>query len=170
MPKKVVIIASGQTEAAALPRLLRCLEPDIVVDEVRIPSSNRDLSVNVIESLIRAAWFVKAEDDRPHKFIVVVDVDKREPAEVLGPIQEDLHGRLRDVTADVQYAYAQQHLEAWYFADVENLKKYLGGREPGKINASKSGRYPESETASQECTVMIRDYRQAHRLDHGGPD
>ena len=34
------------------------------------------------------------------------------------------------------YAYAQAHLEAWYFADVDNLREYLG-RGPGDVDASK---------------------------------
>ena len=33
-------------------------------------------------------------------------------------------------------AYAQQHLEAWYFADAENLKSYLG-RALGQVDTSK---------------------------------
>ena len=28
--------------------------------------------------------------------------------------------------ADVLVAYAQQHLESWYFADSKNLREYLG--------------------------------------------
>ena len=33
-------------------------------------------------------------------------------------------------------AYAQPHLEAWYFADAENLGNYLG-RDTGQVDTSK---------------------------------
>ena len=35
----------------------------------------------------------------------------------------------------IQFAYAQWHLEAWYFADIAALRQYLG-RAPGDIDPS----------------------------------
>ncbi|MDD9988260.1 MAG: hypothetical protein OXQ31_18430 [Spirochaetaceae bacterium] len=40
------------------------------------------------------------------------------------------------IEADVLYAYAQEHLEAWYFADAENLGSYLG-RDAGQVDTSR---------------------------------
>ena len=44
--------------------------------------------------------------------------------------------RVPGIGADVLYAYAQAHLEAWYFADVANLRKRIG-RAPGNVDTSK---------------------------------
>ena len=41
-----------------------------------------------------------------------------------------------EIAATIQYAYAQYHLEAWYFADAGNLRKSIG-RSPGNVDASK---------------------------------
>lgn len=43
---------------------------------------------------------------------------------------------LTEISRIVRYAYAQWHLEAWYFADPTSLQDYLD-RDLGKINASK---------------------------------
>ena len=42
----------------------------------------------------------------------------------------------KDVLSRIQYAYAQWHLEAWYFADAANLRRYLGGRNLGSVDTS----------------------------------
>ena len=60
-----------------------------------------------------------------------------DPDEVLAPFKENLPGRLGgEIRATVLYAYAQWHLEAWYFADVANLRSYLG-QAPGDVDTSK---------------------------------
>ena len=51
-------------------------------------------------------------------------------------MRTQLPERVHDVEADVLYAYAQAHLEAWYFADADNLRQYLG-RAPGQVDTSK---------------------------------
>lgn len=135
MVKHVVVIASGETERRALPQLLKFLQPDILVDDVRTPARNKALSVQVIAGLIRAAWFEKL-DEPPKKFVVVVDVDRADPAVVLRPIQEGLPGHLAGVNADIQYAYARAHLEAWYFGDAQNLRGYVG-KDLGSVDTSK---------------------------------
>ena len=38
---------------------------------------------------------------------------------------------LRD--ADIKYACAQWHLEAWFFGDAEHLRDYLGGKALGNV-------------------------------------
>ena len=56
---------------------------------------------------------------------------------MLGELQDELPRRLRNqVGANIKYAYAQQHLEAWYFADAVNLRAYLGDA-PGNVDTSK---------------------------------
>ena len=77
------------------------------------------------QSLIRAAWY-GSFDSLPDKFVVLVDTDGKSPSEALAPFR-DLPGRLRDVAATVLLAYAQWHLEAWYFGDAGNLRDYFRG-------------------------------------------
>lgn len=56
---------------------------------------------------------------------------------MLGGLQDELPRRLgQEVTATIKYAYAQQHLEAWNFADATNLRGYLG-HAPGHVDTSR---------------------------------
>lgn len=136
MPKHVTVIASGETERRALPLLIRNLrDHGIVAEDVRIPPRNLALDVDMAEKLIKAAWYENL-DAPPDKFVVVVDVERADPADVLDPMRTQLPDRVSEVGADVLYAYAQAHLEAWYFGDVDNLRNYLG-RAPGQVNTSK---------------------------------
>ena len=59
MAKRVIVIASGETERLSLPHLLSYLkEEGIYVDDVRIPPRNRtSLMSMTVESLIKAAWY-----------------------------------------------------------------------------------------------------------------
>ena len=93
------------------------------------------LDVEMAARLIKAAWYEDREA-APDKFVVVMDVDRADPAEVLEPMRTHLPDRVRDVGANVVYAYAQAHLEAWYFADGDNLRDYLG-RALGHVDASR---------------------------------
>jgi hypothetical protein len=123
--KKVVVIASGETERRALPHLVRHLhEEGIEVVEIRIPPRGA-LNVEMAEKLIKAAWFQQLADP-PDKFVLLVDVDGKDPDEVLRPFHEKLPLRLGSgIGPLVLYAFAQWHLEAWYFADQMNLRGYL---------------------------------------------
>ena len=121
------MVASGETERRALPHLVSHLrERDVIVDEVRIPPRNKALSVPMAERLIKAAWYENASAP-PNKFVLLVDIDGALPDDVLARFTEQLPGRLDGVGAEVLYAFAQWHLEAWYFADATNLRGYLGG-------------------------------------------
>ena len=127
------MIASGETERRALPLLVRHLrDQDVVAEDVRIPPKNRALDVEMAARLIKAAWYENFGAP-PDKFVVVVDVDR---AEVLESMRTRLPARVPGIGADVLYAYAQAHLEAWYFADVENLRERIG-RAPGNVDTSK---------------------------------
>ena len=138
MGKHVVVVASGETERRSLPHLVSHLQDqDVFVDEVRIPPRNGALNVSMAERLIKAAWYESLGSSSPDKFVILMDLDKKAPYEVLGTLQEQLPGRIGDeVGAKITYAYAQQHLEAWYFADAANLRDYLG-HAPGDIDTSK---------------------------------
>ena len=87
------------------------------------------------ERLIKSAWYESLTP--PNKFVVLVDLDSAAADEVLAPFREDLPGRLgSQIGATVQYAYAQRHLEAWYFADAANLRTWIGGS-LGSVDTSK---------------------------------
>ena len=136
MAKRVVIIASGETERRALPHLARHLqEHSVAVDEVRIPPRNRALNAQMAEKLIKAAWYENLSTP-PDKFVVLMDVDRARPDDVLTPIRNQLPRRVAKIEANVLYAYAQEHLEAWYFADAGNLSKHLD-RDPGQVDTSR---------------------------------
>ncbi len=137
MDKHVVVIASGETERRALPHLVRHLrDMGISVIDVLVPPSNRALNVRMAERLIKAAWYGNSNAP-PDKFVVLVDTDGKAPDDVIGPFRQQLPGRLSDdIGAAVQFAYAQQHLEAWYFGDEANLRNYLGGA-LGSVDPSK---------------------------------
>ena len=138
MEKKVIVVASGETERRSLPHLTaRLAEEGIHVTEVRIPPRHRGLTISVAVQLIDAAWFEYQYTDPPDKFVILLDVDGKDSAEVLRPWRRDLRHRLNPrVAAYVQFAYAQWHLEAWFFADARNLRNYLG-RDLGNVDASK---------------------------------
>ena len=131
MSKKIIILASGETERRALPHLLAHLrDRGVSVEEIRIPPRNGVLSIRTAEKLIKAAWYERLGVCSPDKFVVLLDVDGKPPERVLEPFRalpERLGGKIR---AAVRCAYAQWHLEAWYFADAANLRGYLG-RAPG---------------------------------------
>ena len=89
------------------------------------------------ERLIKAAWYANAAAP-PDKFVVLLDTDWKTPDKVTGPFRDRLPERLsEDITPPVLVAYAQQHLEAWYFADAANLRSWLGGRALGSVNESR---------------------------------
>ena len=139
--KRVVVLASGETERRALPHLVRHLaDQGVVVDSIRIPPRHRRLDVFMAERLIKTVWYEDA-NARPRKFVVLVDADYSAPNEVLAPIQAELPDRVGDIAteAHIQVAYAQQHLEAWYFADSQNLREFIG-RDVGNVDASRPDR------------------------------
>ena len=134
MSKNVVVIASGETERRALPHLLDHLhERDI---RVRIPPRNRALNVRTAFSLIQASLYDYG-DRQPDKFVILVDTDGKDPDAVLESFKTQLPVLLGNhFEPSVLCAYAQWHLEAWYFADAASLRGYLGGRDLGSVDAS----------------------------------
>lgn len=136
MSKRVVVIASGETERRSLPLLTGHLaEHGIVVEDVRIPPRRGAINTAIAEKLVRSVWFEREDDARPDKFVVLLDTDGASPNEVIRPIREQLPNRLLDIGASIQFAFAQRHLEAWYFADAQGLRRYLG-RDLGSVDSS----------------------------------
>lgn len=127
MSRRVVVIASGETERRALPHLVKHLTAEgVEVQDVRIPPRHQAINVANTEKIIRSVWFERIETERPDKFVVLLDTDASRPNDVLEPIRAALPARLHGIGANVQFAYAQRHLEAWYFADAAGLQRYLG--------------------------------------------
>lgn len=137
MSRRVVVIASGETERLALPLLVKHLTEDgVEVQDVRVPPRHQAINVTNAEKIIRSVWFERAEGERPSKFVVLLDTDRSLPEDILGPIRDGLCPRLGNIDASVRFACAQQHLEAWYFADPEGLRDCLG-RDLGKVDPSR---------------------------------
>lgn len=127
MSKRVVVVASGETERRALPSLVGHLRANgIVMDDVRVPPRHARLDVQMAERLVKAAWF-EDPTSKPDKFVVLVDVDTADPEDVLRPFETQLPQRLANVHATILYAIAQRHLEAWFFGDAAGLRGWLGG-------------------------------------------
>ena len=136
MAKRVVVIASGETERRAIPHLVHHLRNSgVELASVAIPANNRVLNADMVAKLIASEWFSATLS--PNKFVVLVDADGDDPDEILRPFRENLPSRLpRGVSPDaVLYACAQWHLEAWYLADADNLRDYLG-RSVGDVDTS----------------------------------
>jgi hypothetical protein len=136
MAKAVVVLASGETERRSLPHLVAHLQEEhITVIEVRIPPGGKALDVEMAEKLLKASWFENLAAP-PDKFVVLVDTDGRTQDEVLRPFREQLPGRLGPkINVQLQFAFAQWHLEAWYFADSAELREYLK-RDLGGVDVS----------------------------------
>lgn len=137
MAKHVIVIASGETERRAVPHLVAHLKSvHIIVDEVRIPPGNRALDVSIVQQIVTATWFQRAANP-PDKFVLLVDADGNAPEDVLRPFRQQLASHLNPkITASLQFAHAQWHLEAWYFADAAGLRNYLQ-HAPGSVDTSK---------------------------------
>lgn len=135
MAKRVIIIASGETERRALPHLSRHLENhSVTLIEIRIPPHNRAIDAVMAERLIKAAWYANLHDP-PDKFVLLIDLDGSDPETMLEPIRSRISKLRRGISADILCAYAQQQLEAWYFADAQNLREYLH-RGLGQVDTS----------------------------------
>ena len=136
MDKRVIVIASGETERRALPLLVCHLREEDIVIDVRIPPRHRRLDTQMVENLIRASWYENLEAP-PAKFVILVDTDGKAIDAALAPFRDRLAVRLgAEIGKRVLYAYARWHLEAWYFSDEANLRRYLR-RSLGSVDTSK---------------------------------
>lgn len=139
MVKRVLVIASGRTEQMALPHLLTHLSAEGIAVEVRIPDRNRKLLPSIVASIIYDSLYDFTEET-PDKYVVLIDTDGKTTEDVLRPLQEGLQrANVERHVPSLLYAYAQWHLEAWYFADAGNLRVYLG-RDVGNVNPNQPDR------------------------------
>ena len=94
------------------------------------------MKVDVVARLIRTVWNPSIAEP-PDKVVILVDTDHATPQEAMQPLSSKLPPRLEyEIASRLQFAYAQRHLEAWYFADSINLKNWLG-RALGSVDASR---------------------------------
>ena len=136
MAKRVIVIASGSTEQVSLRHLTAQLTADGINVEVRFPSRHRQLRFETVSKLILAALYDSVEG-APDKFVVLVDTDGKTPEEVINPIKRKLEGTFfREMRGLIHYAYAQWHLEAWFFADRVNLSRYFDNRSLGNVDTN----------------------------------
>ena len=135
MLKYVLVIASGNTERLALPQLTAHLQNDGITVDVRIPPKNRPVTAGEVYSIIQS---VQYDTPAPDKYVVLTDTDGKSPDAVLQSISSPLSQRLGgNFATAITYAYAQWHLEAWYFADAQGLRNFFGGRALGNVDASR---------------------------------
>lgn len=138
--KRVVVIASGDTERRALPHLSRDLrDQDVDVSDVRsLPQLGGQVRNDRLMGTIKSAWYdLSGRGEPPHKFVVLVDADGKSPEEVVAPLRAAC-AHLKDIPVDCIVTAAKWHLEAWFFGDEQELRGYLG-RDLGNIDPS----YPD---------------------------
>lgn len=148
MGKRVVIIASGETERRALPHLLSHMAAEgiDIIYPVRTSPSGR-LTGDIAYKIIVSAWRELEWITPPDKFVVLVDADGKDPVSVVASVEEQLKVTpIAKVPAAVLVTAAKWHLEAWFFADPAGLRAYLGGS-LGTINASK----PDEIVHPKQC-------------------
>ena len=133
MAKRVLVIASGPTEQSALPKLLEHLKSENIEVDIRIPPGHRQLRPSVVCPIIISSQY-DSDEGPPDKCVILVDTDGKSPDEAIAPVRQGLQRtQLSRFSQNIKFAYAQWHLEAWYFADAANLRGYLS-RDVGNIN------------------------------------
>ena len=104
MIKRVIVIASGETERRAIPHPVAHLQDrGIVIDGVRIPLRQRPLDIETAEKLVKAAWYENLPTP-PDKFVILVDVDRADPQVATAPFRECISRQLRDIAAPIKIA------------------------------------------------------------------
>ena len=135
MAEDVGIIAEGLTERVALGHLLEGLVEAPDQGKIVIPPNNRLLTVAMA---VRLASGLIERYVTLDKIVVLKDVDRGVPDEVLAPFRQELPGRLRrHRPVSLQFAYSQWHLEAWFFGDSQGLRGFLDRRALGNVNDSR---------------------------------
>ena len=136
--KRVVIIASGDTERRALPHLCRdlyatgieILEPVRTI-VLRTRTSTR--FADRLRSTIKSAWHDhNGKSEPPSKFVILVDADGRPKEAAIASAREACR-HLHDIPVPCLVTAAKWHLEAWFFADEQKLREFLG-RDLGNIS------------------------------------
>jgi hypothetical protein len=135
--KRVVVIASGDTERRALLHLSRDLrEQGIDVSDIRsLPQLGGQVRGERLIGTIKSAWYdLSGRGQPPHKFVVLIDADGKTPDDVVAPIRAAC-AHLKDIPVACVVTTAKWHLEAWFFGDEQELRAYLG-RDLGSVDPS----------------------------------
>jgi len=142
MGSNIVVLATGRTELAAIPELTRDFRTaESACVHVRIPPGGGALIPSAIEKLAKSAyWDLKGRGNPPDKFVVLVDADGRPEETRVLPFKESCD-RLLDIPAPFLVTTAQWHLEAWFFAHAEALRKFLN-RDLGSVDTSQPDQIP----------------------------
>lgn len=133
MGKRVVVVAAGDTERLALPRLLAGHGARLDIRKTRHGTVTIDDATRIITA---AYWEGVGRDEPPDKAIVLVDADGKPPEAVLRALRDEVPRRLKKVPIPVLFTHAQWHLEAWFFGDARGLAAYLR-RDVGGVEASR---------------------------------
>ncbi len=158
MAKRVVVIASGETERRVLPHLAAHLKDEGITVDVRIPSRNRQIRSAIIVSIVQSTLY-DSPAGRPDKYVILIDTDGKSPEEALRPVQRNLQrSSLSQQVPSILYAYAQWHLEAWFFADSSNLRIHLRGRTLGNVDTTRPDAIENPKHHLQQLLGGARNY------------
>ncbi|MBK9266416.1 MAG: DUF4276 family protein [Polyangiaceae bacterium] len=153
MGKRVVVIASGETERMALPHLLRHLESDNVgiLGPILTPPRQHALTPDSACKLVQAAWYWN--DPQPDKFVILVDADGKDPQMVVATFAQRLEGtKCQDIPVPIKVVAAKWHLEAWFWADPHALRSYVG-RDLGNVDIND----PDAIPSPKQCLKDLLD-------------
>lgn len=133
--KQVIVIASGDTERLALPHLLRELIDQEISLDIRV-SPHGSLTIDRVSRVARAAyWDMKMRGRDPSKFVILLDADAEDREETIRRF-EVVAERIQDLQVPTYVSAAKWHLEAWFFADEQSLRSFVG-RSLGGVDASR---------------------------------
>ena len=101
---------------------------------ISIPPRGRKLTVSITERLIKSLIY----DSHPlDKVVILLDLDGKDPDQELHRFRSQLPKRIRNQSGiSIQYAYAQWHLEAWYFGDARSLRELLSRQALGHVDTT----------------------------------
>ena len=121
-----LILASGLKEWYALPVLCRHFCEDAGV-RVVFPDHSAAL-IHQVAPLLQLHW--RPDVDPP--CVILVDTHRLSPSQAMEPVQQKVDAMVQrgDLSPaarnSIRWAYAQPHLEAWFFADPSGLARYIG--------------------------------------------
>ena len=137
MGRRVLVIASGETERRALPHLLTGTSGEVItLLGVVHPPRHRAITLESARSLQMQEWFSRQEADRPDKFVILVDADARTPGDAVARLGDIVERVRPQIVVPILVVAAKWHLEAGFVADEAGLRAYLG-RDLGAVDASR---------------------------------
>jgi len=153
MGKRVVVIASGETERMALPHLLRHLETEsiAILGPILTPPRHHAITPNSVCQLVQQGWY--RNYPRPDKFVILIDADGQDPHTVANTLAKRVEStQCQEIPAPIKVVAAKWHLEAWFWADPTGLRDYLG-RDLGNVDTSD----PDAIQSPKNCLKQLLD-------------